>query len=49
MHFLVRVAEIKGSRSVYEVGDNFKLEDGCRLVSQIPLLYAFTCVDPRSL
>ena len=37
MHLLVRVAEIKGRCSVYRVGDSFRLEDGYRLVSEIPL------------
>ncbi len=37
MPLLVRVAEIKGRCSVYEVGDSFRLEDGYRLVSEIPL------------
>lgn len=37
MHLLVQVAEIKGRCPVYEVGDSFKLEDGYRLVSDIPL------------
>ncbi|MBU0698474.1 MAG: hypothetical protein ABIK98_08330 [Pseudomonadota bacterium] len=37
MHLLVRVAEIKGRCPVYKVGDSFRLEDGYRLVSEIPL------------
>ncbi|UCF07059.1 MAG: TIGR04076 family protein [bacterium] len=37
MHLLVRVVEIKGRCPVYKVGDSFKLEDGYRLVSEIPL------------
>ncbi len=37
MHLLVRVAEIKGRCPVYKVGDRFRLEDGYRLVSNIPL------------
>jgi hypothetical protein len=37
MHLLVRVAEIKGRCPVYAVGDSFRLEDGYRLVSEIPL------------
>lgn len=37
MYLLVRVVEIKGKCPVYNVGDSFKLEDGYRLVSQIPL------------
>jgi uncharacterized repeat protein (TIGR04076 family) len=37
MHLLVRVVEIKGHCPVYEVGDSFRLEDGYRLVSEIPL------------
>lgn len=37
MHLLIRVIEIKGHCPVYEVGDSFRLEDGYRLVSKIPL------------
>lgn len=37
MYLLVRVAEIKGRCHVYSVGDSFRLEDGYRLVSEIPL------------
>jgi uncharacterized repeat protein (TIGR04076 family) len=37
MHLLIRVAEIKGRCPVYKVGDSFRLEDGYRLVSEIPL------------
>jgi len=37
MHLLVRVAQIKGRCPVYEVGDSFRLQDGYRLVSEIPL------------
>lgn len=36
MHLLIRVAEVKG-RCLYKEGDSFKLEDGYRLVSDIPL------------
>ena len=37
MHLLIRVAEIKGRCPVYKKGDSFKLENGYRLVSDIPL------------
>ena len=37
MYQLVRVAEIKGRCPVYKVSDCFRLEDGYRLVSKIPL------------
>ena len=37
MHLLVRVVEIKGRCAVYTVGDSFRLEEGYRLVSEIPL------------
>ena len=37
MDLIVRVKEIKGICSVYKVGDTFKLKDGYRLVSEIPL------------
>ena len=37
MDLIVRVKEIKGTCSVYKLGDTFKLKDGYRLVSEIPL------------
>jgi len=37
MDLIIRVKEIKGHCPVYKVGDSFKLEDGYRLVSNIPL------------
>jgi uncharacterized repeat protein (TIGR04076 family) len=37
MDLIVRVKKIKGTCSVYKVGDTFKLKDGYRLVSKIPL------------
>jgi uncharacterized repeat protein (TIGR04076 family) len=37
MDLIVRVKEIKGTCSVYKIGDTFKLEDGYRLVSDFPL------------
>jgi uncharacterized repeat protein (TIGR04076 family) len=37
MDLIVRVKEINGTCSVYQVGDTFKLKDGYRLVSEIPL------------
>ena len=37
MDISVRVKEIKGTCSVYKVGDTFKLIDGYQLVSEIPL------------
>ena len=37
MDLIVKVREIKGTCSVYRVGDSFKLEDGYRLVSDRPL------------
>ena len=37
MDLIVRVVEIKGTCPVYKMGDTFKLEDGYRLVSEIPL------------
>jgi uncharacterized repeat protein (TIGR04076 family) len=36
MHLLIRVAEVTGS-CIYKEGDCFRLEDGYRLVSDIPL------------
>ena len=37
MDLIIRVKEIKGTCSVYKVGDTFKLKDGYRLISKIPL------------
>ncbi len=37
MDLVVRVKEIKGHCPVYKEGDSFRLEDGYRLVSDIPL------------
>ena len=37
MDLIIKVKEIKGTCSVYKVGDTFTLKDGYRLVSDIPL------------
>ena len=37
MDLIVRVKEIKGRCPVYKVGDSFTLENGYRLVTDIPL------------
>lgn len=37
MDLIITVKEIKGVCPVYKVGDSFKLEDGYKLISQIPL------------
>jgi len=37
MDLIIKVREIKGTCPVYRVGDTFKLEDGYRLVSDMPL------------
>ncbi len=37
MDLVIKVKEIKGHCGVYKVGDTFKLKDGYRLVSDIPL------------
>ncbi|KPK90113.1 hypothetical protein AMJ80_08870 [bacterium SM23_31] len=37
MDLVVKVKEIKGHCPVYKPGDTFKLEDGYRLVTKIPL------------
>ena len=37
MYLIIKVKEIKGDCPVYKVGDTFKLEDGYRLVTKIPL------------
>jgi len=55
MHLLIRVAEVVGP-CVYKEGDRFKLEDGYKLISDIPLCmhslaalmphYNALCVSP---
>jgi uncharacterized repeat protein (TIGR04076 family) len=48
MDIIIRVKEIKGTCSVYEVGDTFKLKDGYRLVSEIPLcMHALAALLPH--
>ena len=48
MYLLVQVAEIKGKCPVYKVGDSFKLDDGYRLVSQIPLcMHSLAAILPH--
>ena len=37
MDLIVRVKEIKGTCPVYKTGDSFRLEDGYRLVADVPL------------
>lgn len=37
MHLLIKVKEIKGNCPVYKVGDEFKIEEGYRLVTDKPL------------
>ena len=37
MHLSIRVVEVIGSCAVYKEGDSFKLEDGYKIDSQIPL------------
>jgi uncharacterized repeat protein (TIGR04076 family) len=37
MHLQIRVAEIRGRCPVYKAGDTFRLEDGYKLVSGIPV------------
>ena len=37
MDLVVKVKEIKGTCSVYKVGDSFTLKEGYQLVSDIPL------------
>lgn len=47
MHLLIRVVEIKGRCPVYKVGDSFRLEDGYRLISDIPLcMHALAALLP---
>ena len=37
MDLIIRVKEIRGRCPVYQVGDQFKLEEGYRLLTKIPL------------
>ena len=37
MDLVVQVAEVKGRCPVYKVGDSFKLEQGYRIITDIPL------------
>ena len=37
MDLVVRVKEIRGTCAVYNVGDTFRLQDGFRLTTEIPL------------
>lgn len=37
MDLIIKVKDIKGVCPVYKVGDSFKLEDGYKLISHIPL------------
>jgi len=37
LDLVIKVKEIKGHCPVYKLGDTFKLEDGYRLVTKIPL------------
>ncbi|GAK59913.1 hypothetical proteinPH0647 [Candidatus Vecturithrix granuli] len=47
MYLLVKVVEIKGHCPVYKVGDSFRLEDGFRLVADIPLcMHALAALLP---
>lgn len=47
MDLQIRVREVKGSCPVYRVGDTFRLEEGYRLVTEIPLcMHALTSLLP---
>ncbi|HID10424.1 MAG TPA: TIGR04076 family protein [Candidatus Latescibacteria bacterium] len=47
MDLVVRVVEVKGCCPVYKVGDSFRLEEGYKLVSDIPLcMHALAALMP---
>jgi len=47
LDLIIRVKEIKGNCSVYKINDSFKLEDGYRLVSKIPIcMHSLTSLLP---
>ena len=47
MDLIIQVKEIKGHCPVYKVNDSFKLEDGYRLVSKIPIcMHSLTSLLP---
>ncbi len=47
MDLIIKVKEIKGHCPVYKAGDSFKLEDGYRLTSEIPLcMHALSSIMP---
>ena len=47
MYLLVNVVAIKGHCPVYKMGDSFRLEDGYRLVADIPLcMHALAVLMP---
>jgi len=37
MDLIIQVSEIRGHCPIYKVGDSFRLEDGYRLITDIPL------------
>ena len=48
MDLIIRVKEIKGTCSVYKVGDTFMLKDGWRLVADIQLcMHSLTAILPH--
>lgn len=47
MDLIVRVVEIRGRCPVYKVGDSFRLEEGYKLVSEVPLcMHALASLMP---
>ncbi|MEW5937175.1 MAG: TIGR04076 family protein [Candidatus Thermoplasmatota archaeon] len=47
MEFVVRVKDVKGICPVFHVGDSFRLVDGYRLDSEIPLcMHALSAIMP---
>ena len=47
MDLIIRVKEIRGNCPVYKINDSFKLENGYRLVSKIPIcMHSLTSLLP---
>lgn len=48
MDLIVTAVEVKGNCPMYKVGDSFRLEDGYRLVSEIPVcMHALAALIPH--
>jgi len=48
MDLLIRVKEIKGTCPVYKTGDSFRLKDGYKLITEIPLcMHSLASIMPH--